>query len=127
MVTVAHNHNVTHYMSLQSSTVRTKQEHHVLSPCFQLYLSTRRGAWILNRVGDNGLPLDMLFNRVVDAIRKILPFGFFCGLAETTLNRRFDHSLYNLKPKHRYCIIHICLVQLFLSQLQYSVAWKYSF
>ncbi|XP_051233040.1 flavin-containing monooxygenase 5 isoform X6 [Dicentrarchus labrax] len=67
----------------------------------QLYLSTRRGAWILNRVGDNGVPLDLGFNRVMNSVQKILPFSFFCGLAESRLNQRFDHSLYNLKPKHR--------------------------
>ncbi|XP_049444139.1 flavin-containing monooxygenase 5-like isoform X6 [Epinephelus fuscoguttatus] len=67
----------------------------------QLYLSTRRGAWIVNRVGDNGLPLDLRLNRVLDFVRKILPFGVFCGLAERVLNQRFDHALYNLKPKHR--------------------------
>ena len=70
----------------------------------QLYLSTRRGAWILNRVGDNGLPLDLIFNRVTDFLRTILPFSFFCGVGERHLNQRFDHTLYNLKPKHRYCI-----------------------
>uniref|UniRef100_A0A672ZMH2 Flavin-containing monooxygenase n=1 Tax=Sphaeramia orbicularis TaxID=375764 RepID=A0A672ZMH2_9TELE len=67
----------------------------------QLYLSTRRGAWILNRVGDNGMPLDLLFNRVMNAVRCILPFEYFCRLGENRLNQRFDHSLYNLKPKHR--------------------------
>ncbi|TMS20645.1 Dimethylaniline monooxygenase [N-oxide-forming] 5 [Larimichthys crocea] len=67
----------------------------------QLYLSTRRGAWILNRVGENGLPLDMLFNRVLYSMQRILPFSFFCDLGERQLNRRFDHALYNLKPKHR--------------------------
>ncbi|XP_039985150.1 flavin-containing monooxygenase 5-like isoform X1 [Xiphias gladius] len=67
----------------------------------QLYLSTRRGAWILNRVGDSGIPIDLLFNRVVNYLRKILPFNVFCGLGESRLNQRFDHSLYNLKPKHR--------------------------
>ncbi|XP_042339776.1 dimethylaniline monooxygenase [N-oxide-forming] 5 [Plectropomus leopardus] len=67
----------------------------------QLYLSTRRGAWILNRVGDNGLPLDLSFNRVLNFLRRILPFGFFCSLGEKVLNQRFDHALYNLKPKHR--------------------------
>ncbi|XP_068175690.1 flavin-containing monooxygenase 5-like [Antennarius striatus] len=67
----------------------------------QVYLSTRRGAWIINRVGDTGLPLDLLFNRVVNAARMILPFGVFCGLGERQLNQRFDHALYNLKPKHR--------------------------
>lgn len=70
----------------------------------QLYLSTRRGAWILNRVGDNGLPLDMAFNRILYSLQAILPFSFFCGLAERQLNQRFDHALYNLKPKHR-CVL----------------------
>ncbi|KAK5869971.1 hypothetical protein PBY51_024643 [Eleginops maclovinus] len=67
----------------------------------QLYLSTRRGAWILNRVGANGLPLDLHFNRVLDFLQLILPFGVYSGLAERQLNQRFDHALYNLKPKHR--------------------------
>ncbi|KAJ4943714.1 hypothetical protein JOQ06_006212 [Pogonophryne albipinna] len=67
----------------------------------QLYLSTRRGAWILNRVGDNGFPLDLHLKRVLDFLQLILPFGVFCGLAERQLNQRFDHALYNLKPKHR--------------------------
>uniref|UniRef100_A0A3Q3ETS5 Flavin-containing monooxygenase n=1 Tax=Labrus bergylta TaxID=56723 RepID=A0A3Q3ETS5_9LABR len=67
----------------------------------QLYLSTRRGAWILNRVGDNGLPLDMLFNRAIELLKNVLPFNFFSGLVESQLNKRFDHTLYNLKPQHR--------------------------
>ncbi|KAF3691143.1 Dimethylaniline monooxygenase [N-oxide-forming] 5 [Channa argus] len=67
----------------------------------QVYLSTRRGTWVLNRVGENGMPLDLLYNRVVNFVRTILPFGFFCSLGERQLNQRFDHSLYNLKPKHR--------------------------
>ncbi|XP_071381066.1 flavin-containing monooxygenase 5-like [Centroberyx affinis] len=67
----------------------------------QLYLSTRRGAWVLNRVGDNGLPLDMNVNRMVTSLQKMLPFGLFCSLGESRLNKRFNHSLYNLKPKHR--------------------------
>ncbi|XP_053726656.1 flavin-containing monooxygenase 5-like [Synchiropus splendidus] len=67
----------------------------------QLYLSTRRGAWILNRVGDNGVPLDLNFNRVLNFARLWLPFGVFCHLAEKRLNQRFDHGLYNLKPSHR--------------------------
>uniref|UniRef100_A0A3Q0S8P1 Flavin-containing monooxygenase n=1 Tax=Amphilophus citrinellus TaxID=61819 RepID=A0A3Q0S8P1_AMPCI len=63
--------------------------------------STRRGAWILNRVGDNGVPRDLTFNRVLEFLRKIIPFGFFCSLGENQLNQRFNHTLYNLKPKHR--------------------------
>ena len=78
----------------------------VVSP--QLYLSTRRGAWILNRVGQNGMPIDMSYKRAHNFLRMILPFGVLCGLAENQLNQRFDHSLYNLRPKHR-CSIPICL------------------
>ncbi|XP_054458149.1 flavin-containing monooxygenase 5-like [Anoplopoma fimbria] len=67
----------------------------------QVYLSTRRGAWILNRVGDDGLPRDMLNTRLTLFVRQIFPFGLKCSVAERKLNKRFDHSLYNLKPKHR--------------------------
>ncbi|XP_036972024.1 flavin-containing monooxygenase 5-like isoform X2 [Acanthopagrus latus] len=67
----------------------------------QLYLSTRRGSWILDRLGYNGFPLDLFFNRVMTFLQSVLPFGVFCGLAERQLNQRFDHALYNLKPKHR--------------------------
>ncbi|XP_020774365.1 flavin-containing monooxygenase 5-like [Boleophthalmus pectinirostris] len=67
----------------------------------QVYLSTRRGAWILNRVGHQGMPLDLYFNRVVRFIRTLLPFGMFCTLGENQLDQRFNHSLYNLRPKHR--------------------------
>lgn len=70
--------------------------------CVQVYLSTRRGAWVLNRVGDNGIPLDLTLNRVLNLLAKILPYGFVCSTAEGRLNQRFDHALYNLKPKHRY-------------------------
>uniref|UniRef100_A0A665VYS8 Flavin-containing monooxygenase n=2 Tax=Percomorphaceae TaxID=1489872 RepID=A0A665VYS8_ECHNA len=66
----------------------------------QLYLSTRRGAWILNRVGNNGIPLDMTFNRVLNTLKNILPFSVLCKMTENQLNQRFNHSLYNLKPKH---------------------------
>ncbi|XP_076009749.1 flavin-containing monooxygenase 5-like [Genypterus blacodes] len=67
----------------------------------QVYLSTRRGAWILNRVGDNGYPVDLSFNRIMAFFRHYLPYDFVCSVGEGRLDRRFDHSLYNLKPKHR--------------------------
>lgn len=85
----------------------------------QLYLSTRRGAWILNRVGSNGLPMDLSYNRGFSVLQKILPYNVVCSLGESMLNQRFDHRLYNLKPKHRYsiCIVFIlkCL----------SVGWHF--
>ncbi|XP_070816133.1 flavin-containing monooxygenase 5-like isoform X1 [Chaetodon trifascialis] len=67
----------------------------------QLYLSTRRGCWILNRVSTRGLPHDVLYNRVAVFLRQVLPFGFVCSLLERRVNQKLDHSLFRLKPKHR--------------------------
>lgn len=67
----------------------------------QVYLSTRRGAWILNRVGNYGMPLDIPFNRILILAQSLLPSGLVNSLGEKRLNQRFNHSLYNLKPKHR--------------------------
>ncbi|XP_061895037.1 flavin-containing monooxygenase 5-like [Entelurus aequoreus] len=67
----------------------------------QLYLSTRRGAWIWYRVGTNGMPMDMSYTRLLRTVQRILPFNFMCGLAENWLNQRIDHNLYNLRPNHR--------------------------
>ncbi|XP_048064530.1 flavin-containing monooxygenase 5-like isoform X6 [Megalobrama amblycephala] len=68
----------------------------------QVYLSTRKGSWILNRVGDNGLPSDMMFrNRMRAWINQMLPVGFINNVREKQLNKRFDHKLYGLQPAHR--------------------------
>ncbi|XP_048064532.1 flavin-containing monooxygenase 5-like isoform X7 [Megalobrama amblycephala] len=68
----------------------------------QVYLSTRKGSWILNRVGDNGLPSDMVYkNRMRGWIIQMLPVGFINGVREKQLNKRFDHKLYGLQPAHR--------------------------
>ncbi|XP_077572499.1 flavin-containing monooxygenase 5-like [Stigmatopora nigra] len=67
----------------------------------QLYLSTRRGAWVLNRVGDNGIPLDLAHSRAMMLLRDLLPFSVLCSLLERRLNSRFEHSMYSLKPQHR--------------------------
>nr|AAQ94601.1 flavin containing monooxygenase 1 [Danio rerio] len=69
----------------------------------QVYLSTRKGSWILNRVGDNGIPSDMLFNRrLQNWFLKMLPVGFVNNMGESRLNKRFDHKLYGLQPEHRF-------------------------
>ncbi|KAL6486178.1 hypothetical protein MHYP_G00055700 [Metynnis hypsauchen] len=67
----------------------------------QVFLSTRRGSWILNRVGPNGVPLDMSFNRASRMMQNILPFSVSSSLGEKKLNERFNHALYGLQPKHR--------------------------
>ncbi|KTG40970.1 hypothetical protein cypCar_00017379 [Cyprinus carpio] len=69
----------------------------------QVYLSTRRGSWILNRVGDKGVPIDMLFNnRMNVCLSQLLPVGFINHFGEKQLNKRFNHKLYGLQPAHRY-------------------------
>uniref|UniRef100_A0A671MGC9 Flavin-containing monooxygenase n=1 Tax=Sinocyclocheilus anshuiensis TaxID=1608454 RepID=A0A671MGC9_9TELE len=68
----------------------------------QVYLSTRRGSWILNRVGDKGVPTDMLFNNRMNGwLSQLLPVGFISNFGEKLLNKRFNHKLYGLQPAHR--------------------------
>ncbi|KAK3602192.1 hypothetical protein CHS0354_004708 [Potamilus streckersoni] len=66
----------------------------------QVCLSTRRGSWVLNRVSTNGLPLDMLRGRrAITFLLAKVPF-LFQPFIKKQLNKRFDHRLYSLEPKH---------------------------
>ncbi|XP_064575530.1 flavin-containing monooxygenase 5-like isoform X2 [Zonotrichia leucophrys gambelii] len=68
----------------------------------QVFLSTRRGAWIFNRVGDQGYPIDtILTTRLKAFLQGLLSSSITCDFMENKLNARFDHSRYGLKPKHR--------------------------
>uniref|UniRef100_A0A3Q2NMV5 Flavin-containing monooxygenase n=1 Tax=Fundulus heteroclitus TaxID=8078 RepID=A0A3Q2NMV5_FUNHE len=68
----------------------------------QVYLSTRRGAWVIRQVSDNGLPVDMKYNtRFVHILFQLLPMNFFNWFGEKKLNAMYDHSMYALKPRHR--------------------------
>nr|CAA87633.1 flavin-containing monooxygenase 5 (FMO5) [Homo sapiens] len=68
----------------------------------QVFLSTRRGAWILNRVGDYGYPADVLFSsRLTHFIWKICGQSLANKYLEKKINQRFDHEMFGLKPKHR--------------------------
>ncbi|XP_058992579.1 flavin-containing monooxygenase 5 isoform X1 [Mustela lutreola] len=68
----------------------------------QVFLSTRRGAWILNRVGDFGYPFDVLFSsRYKYFLSKICGRSLVNSVLEKKLNQRFDHEMFGLKPKHR--------------------------
>ncbi|XP_038650876.1 flavin-containing monooxygenase 5-like isoform X1 [Scyliorhinus canicula] len=64
----------------------------------QVFLSTRRGAWVINRVADRGLPGDVLFNRRINAC---VPLSFAVWFAERIMNHRFNHENYGLQPNHR--------------------------
>lgn len=81
-----------------------------LNHSLQLYLSTRRGAWISKRVGSNGIPGDAEFiRRYVSYITNILPYNVICNIYENKLNANFDHELYQLKPKHRVFSQHVTI------------------
>ncbi|XP_039078157.1 flavin-containing monooxygenase 5-like [Hyaena hyaena] len=69
----------------------------------QVYLSTRRGAWIWNRVWDNGMPMDtVLFTRFKTILNKFYPTFFINRWTENKLNAQFNHDVYGLLPKHRF-------------------------
>uniref|UniRef100_UPI0037E9695B flavin-containing monooxygenase 5-like n=1 Tax=Semicossyphus pulcher TaxID=241346 RepID=UPI0037E9695B len=68
----------------------------------QVYVSTRRGAWIIRQVSDNGVPVDMQYNtRFVHILFQLLPVNFLNWFGEKKLNAMYDHTMYALKPKHR--------------------------
>uniref|UniRef100_A0A803V8W2 Flavin-containing monooxygenase 5 n=1 Tax=Ficedula albicollis TaxID=59894 RepID=A0A803V8W2_FICAL len=68
----------------------------------QVFLSTRRGSWVLHRVAKNGYPFDFSYiSRFTQLLQNLLPPNISSFLLERELNARFDHTLYGLKPKHR--------------------------
>lgn len=76
----------------------------------QVYLSTRRGAWIFHRVGHNGIPYDLTQQtRLNWFLVSILPHWLVCTVLEWHLNSYFNHSKYGLKPKHRALSAHITM------------------
>ncbi|KAG9465920.1 flavin-containing monooxygenase 5-like [Eleutherodactylus coqui] len=67
----------------------------------QVYLSTRRGAWLWNRVFDSGFPLDIvLFTRFYAILQDAFP-SLENSLLEYKVNSRVDHENFGLKPRHR--------------------------
>lgn len=68
----------------------------------KVYLSTRRGVWMLWRVGPSGDPFDSTYlRRFWDYLFKVTPSDVTNSMAENMLNSRFDHEKYGIKPNHR--------------------------
>lgn len=64
-------------------------------------MSTRRGTWVINRMGPNGWPVDMVLSTPVHSlIQRFFP-SLINWYAERDMNSHFNHELYSLKPKHR--------------------------
>nr|XP_019935950.1 PREDICTED: dimethylaniline monooxygenase [N-oxide-forming] 5-like isoform X2 [Paralichthys olivaceus] len=66
------------------------------------FLSTREGAWVIGRMSTNGLPLDMInISRRINILQLLVPQTLTNWIIERKLNRKYDHRLYGLKPRHR--------------------------
>ncbi|KAF1753859.1 hypothetical protein GCK72_020416 [Caenorhabditis remanei] len=76
----------------------------------QVYLVTRRGSWVYNRLFDRGEPVDMVFNTKFQMLfSQVVPTPILNWSFERLLNRRFDHAKYGLKPEHSALGAHITI------------------
>ncbi|XP_063282229.1 dimethylaniline monooxygenase [N-oxide-forming] 2-like [Pelobates fuscus] len=68
----------------------------------QVFLSTRRGAWVMSRVYDQGFPWDICFDtRLQNWIRNTIPTPIIGWLIEKKINTWFDHANFGLQPCDR--------------------------
>lgn len=76
--------------------------HHLSSPSSQVFLSTKRGTWVLQRVADGRYPFDLSYlSRFMQLLHSLLPQNASNFFLERKSNARFDHALYGLQPRHR--------------------------
>ncbi|XP_068808054.1 flavin-containing monooxygenase 5 isoform X2 [Struthio camelus] len=68
----------------------------------QVFLSTRRGAWVLHRLAESGYPFDFSYlTRFIQLLQSLVPLSVGSFILERKINARFDHALYGLQPQHR--------------------------
>lgn len=69
----------------------------------KVYLSTRRGGWVLNRLAPGtGQPVDTyLLKRLINVAFSYLPAAVANGFLETLVQKHFDHRMYGLQPDYR--------------------------
>uniref|UniRef100_A0A8C1ZW43 Flavin-containing monooxygenase n=1 Tax=Cyprinus carpio TaxID=7962 RepID=A0A8C1ZW43_CYPCA len=101
-----------------STCIPAKSMHNMSSNSVSLWLifnsilppHTRKGAWVIGRVVDRGLPLDMMMmTRARDLFYWLLPRALLNLILERILNQRFDHKLYGLQPVHRILDQHVVI------------------
>uniref|UniRef100_A0A8C4WZZ0 Flavin-containing monooxygenase n=1 Tax=Eptatretus burgeri TaxID=7764 RepID=A0A8C4WZZ0_EPTBU len=69
----------------------------------QVFLSTRRGAWVLSRMSDGGYPYDLLMlTRWKNFLRYYLPWDMFIRFEERKANIRFNHKIFGANPTFRF-------------------------
>ena len=66
-----------------------------------MYLSTRRGTWVLHRIGQKGLPSDVFTSRRLKKyLNKLWPQFLLTKAFERSINARLDHDLYGLRANY---------------------------
>ncbi|XP_069825154.1 dimethylaniline monooxygenase [N-oxide-forming] 2-like [Dendropsophus ebraccatus] len=68
----------------------------------QVFLSTRRGSWVVSRLYPHGYPWDIcLTTRFKNWFRNTFPSSFIIWLIERKVNHWFNHENYGLQPQDR--------------------------
>ncbi|EEC02063.1 flavin-containing monooxygenase, putative [Ixodes scapularis] len=68
----------------------------------EVYLSSRRGAWLSKRLGPNGMPNDAAFStRVMSLMERVVPQCMNLDKPEAQFNDYFSHEAYGLRLKNR--------------------------
>ncbi|XP_033626297.1 dimethylaniline monooxygenase [N-oxide-forming] 5-like [Asterias rubens] len=63
----------------------------------KVFLSTRSGAWVFNRLADYGYPVDIMITR---RVIMSFPANFQNFMAQKKLQSKFDHARYGLQPAY---------------------------
>ncbi|KAJ8319576.1 hypothetical protein KUTeg_002870 [Tegillarca granosa] len=66
----------------------------------QVFISTRRGRWVVPRLVEKGYPIDMSTSTRFNIFMFNMLPGLGKSLATKRFNNKIDHKLYSLQPKH---------------------------
>ncbi|KHJ99932.1 Flavin-binding monooxygenase-like protein [Oesophagostomum dentatum] len=76
----------------------------------KVYLATRSGSWVMNRVWDGGEPADLAYlSRFMFFLKSVSPWWAQNYVLERKLNKRFDHGRFGLMPKHHVLAAHVTI------------------
>ncbi|MBZ3887774.1 Dimethylaniline monooxygenase [N-oxide-forming] 2 [Sciurus carolinensis] len=71
----------------------------------QVFISTRKGSWVMSRISEEGYPWDMVFHtRFSSMLRNVLPRTIVKWMMEQQMNRWFNHENYGLQPQNKYLL-----------------------
>ncbi|XP_006887484.1 PREDICTED: dimethylaniline monooxygenase [N-oxide-forming] 2 [Elephantulus edwardii] len=69
----------------------------------QVFVSTRKGSWVMSRISEDGYPWDMVFHtRFSSMLRNVLPRTIVKWMMEQQMNQWFNHENYGLEPQNKY-------------------------